>query len=117
MWKSIASFAALIGLAIAIHFLTWSEPVRMIMVCDTQENCIDLYGKPGIAISMGIDHYWGIAGVKDPSGHCRSGCTVKKVYDQAGNYDFIQESYDDRPKFEFGSLYFPHGAHVDAPPL
>lgn len=99
MLKRIWPFAALILLAIGIYFATYTPPVKILVACDKSENCIDLYGKPSIAIAMGVEHMWGAGRVEDPSGHCRNGCTVKMIYDQVGDNNLTQVDSTKRPDY------------------
>lgn len=105
--KSFLSIGAVVLVAIAIYFLTYSPKVKMVLACDKDENCVDLYGKPSIGIAMGAAHFWGIGRAEDPAGHCRNGCTVKVIYDQAGDNDLTQTEPSKRPAYCYGRLCSP----------
>ncbi len=107
--KTLTSVAAVVAAAIAIHFVTYTAPVKMALVCDGQENCVDLYGKPSIGISMGASHFWGFGRAEDPAGHCRNGCTVKVVYDQVGDLHMTQADSSERPPYPYPGL--PKSGH------
>jgi hypothetical protein len=105
MLKTIASFVALILVGAAIYFLTYTPRVRLVLACNSDEKCVDLYGKPSMGVGLGAIHWWGVGRAEDLSGHCRNGCTIKTIYDQAGDQNLTQEDVTKRPPYcDDGSL-------------